>query len=121
MAHRNARLTLHARRLLVVRVAAGWPAARVAEQLGVSRATVYKWVRRHRDDGDTGLLDRSSRPHHCPTRTPTEVENQILALRRRYHRGPVFLASSAFMMNRAAEQNEGLTFRDIKDVRPDAA
>ena len=30
---------------------------------------------------------------------------------------PVFLASSAFMMNRAAEQNEGLTFRDIKDVR----
>ena len=33
---------------------------------------------------------------------------------------PVFLASSAFMMNRAAEQNEGLTFRDIKDVRPEA-
>ena len=30
---------------------------------------------------------------------------------------PVFLASSAFMMRRAAEQNEGLTFRDIKDVR----
>ncbi len=33
---------------------------------------------------------------------------------------PVFLASSAFMMNRAAEQNEGLTFRDIKDVRAEA-
>ena len=33
---------------------------------------------------------------------------------------PVFLASSAFMMNRAAEQNEGLTFRDIKDVRREA-
>ena len=33
---------------------------------------------------------------------------------------PVFLASSAFMMRRAAEQNEGLTFRDIKDVRAEA-
>ena len=33
---------------------------------------------------------------------------------------PVFLASSAFMMNRAAEQNAGLTFRDIKDVRAEA-
>ena len=33
---------------------------------------------------------------------------------------PVYLASSAFMMRRTAELNPGLTFRDIKDVRPDA-
>ena len=33
---------------------------------------------------------------------------------------PVFLASSAFTMRRATEQNEGLTFRDIKDVRAEA-
>jgi len=30
---------------------------------------------------------------------------------------PVFLASSAFMMRRAAELAPGLEFRDIKDVR----
>jgi DNA-directed RNA polymerase specialized sigma24 family protein len=41
--HANARLTVHARKLLVQRVAAGWPQARVAEQLGVSRQTVAKW------------------------------------------------------------------------------
>ena len=34
---------------------------------------------------------------------------------------PVFLASSAFMMRRTAEANEGLTFRDIKDVRAESA
>ena len=34
---------------------------------------------------------------------------------------PVFLASSVFMMKRAAEQNEGLVFRDIKDIRPEVA
>ncbi len=34
---------------------------------------------------------------------------------------PVFLASSVFMMKRTAEQNEGLVFRDIKDIRPEAA
>jgi peptide chain release factor 3 len=33
---------------------------------------------------------------------------------------PVFLASSAFMMRRTAEQAPGLTFRDIKDIRPEA-
>ena len=42
MAHANARTDLYARRLMVSRYAAGWPAARIAEQLGVSRATVYK-------------------------------------------------------------------------------
>jgi peptide chain release factor 3 len=30
---------------------------------------------------------------------------------------PVFMASSAFMMNRARELAPGLTFRDIKDVK----
>jgi transposase InsO family protein len=92
VAHRNARLTLHARRLLVARVAAGWPAARVAEQLGISRATVYKWVHRYREEGDTGLLDRSSRPHRSPTQTCAQVEEQILAMRRTHRRGSVFLA-----------------------------
>jgi len=49
-------------------------------------------VHRHRDEGEDGLFDRSSRPLRCPTRTPAEVENRILALRRASHRGPVFLA-----------------------------
>jgi peptide chain release factor 3 len=34
---------------------------------------------------------------------------------------PVFLASSTFSLRRVTDQNEGLTFRDIKDVRPTAA
>ena len=34
---------------------------------------------------------------------------------------PVFLASSAFMMKRATEGNTALSFRDIKDIRPEAA
>ena len=92
MAHRNARLTPFARRLLVERFLAGWPAARIAEQLGISRATVYKWIRRHRSEGWAGLTDRSSRPRHSPTRTPAVVESRVLALRRSRHRGPVFLA-----------------------------
>ena len=34
---------------------------------------------------------------------------------------PVYLASSVFTLRRTAEQNEALTFRDIKDVRAEAA
>ena len=92
MAHSNARTTVYARRLIVERYLAGWPAARIAEQLGISRATVHKWVRRFREEGWPGLVDRSSRPHTSPTRTPPEVEQRILQLRASARRGALFLA-----------------------------
>jgi transposase InsO family protein len=78
---------------MVERVAAGWPAAHVAEQLGVSRATVHKWLRRHAQGGDAALVDRSSRPIRMPARTPTRVEKRVLAARRRRQRGAVVLAA----------------------------
>jgi transposase InsO family protein len=92
VAHRNARTTVYARRLIVERFLAGWPAARVAEQLGVSRATVHKWVRRYREEGWDGLADRSSRPHTSPTRTPSHIQDRILGLRASAHRGAMYLA-----------------------------
>jgi transposase InsO family protein len=82
-----------ARRLIVERRLAGWPAARIAEQLGVSRATVHKWLARYRDEGWAGLVDRSSRPRTSPRRTSPQVEAEILALRDSARRGSVFLAA----------------------------
>jgi transposase InsO family protein len=78
---------------MVDRVAAGWPAAHVAEQLGVSRATVHKWLRRYAEAGDAGLVDRSSRPIRMPARTPKRVEKKVLAARKRRGRGAVVLAA----------------------------
>jgi transposase InsO family protein len=92
MSHGNARTTVYARRLMFERHEAGWPQARIAEQLGVSRATVSKWIARYRAEGPAGLEDRSSRPHTCPTRTDPAVEAQILALRKSERRGAIYLA-----------------------------
>lgn len=88
MAHPRARLTIFGRQLLVARVAAGWPAAHVAEQLGISRATAYKWVRRYRAEGEVGLFDRSSRPHRSPRRLADSTEAAILAARAEWRYGP---------------------------------
>jgi transposase InsO family protein len=90
--HANARLTVHARKLLVQRVAAGWPQARVAEQLGVSRQTVAKWWARYLAGGEAALADRSSRPRRSPNRTPARLERRVLAARRRHRAGPLALA-----------------------------
>ncbi|HQC75948.1 MAG TPA: IS481 family transposase [Mycobacterium sp.] len=93
MSHANARTNLFARRLIVERVAAGWPPAHVAEQLGISRSTVYKWLRRYDQGGEAALADRSSRPIRMPHRTPQRVEHKVLAARRRRKRGAVVLAA----------------------------
>jgi transposase InsO family protein len=93
VSHANARTNLFARRLIVERVAAGWPPAHVAEQLGISRSTVYKWLRRYDEGGDAALADRSSRPIRMPHRTSGRVEQKVLAARRRRKRGAVVLAA----------------------------
>jgi transposase len=93
VAHANARTTVYARRLIVARVLAGHRPGEVAKQLGVSRQTVYKWVRRWRAEGGAGLADRPSRPHRMPRRTSGETTAAIVAARRAHHAGPVRLAA----------------------------
>ncbi|MFD5481172.1 IS481 family transposase [Streptomyces hawaiiensis] len=88
MSHRNARLTVIGRRLLVERVVSGRPVAHVAAEMGISRATAHKWVRRWRSEGEAGLHDRSSRPRTTPHRTPVAVEARVCDLRRARKLGP---------------------------------
>ncbi|UYG06495.1 IS481 family transposase [Halomonas sp. M4R1S46] len=80
--HKNARLTPHGRALLVRRVVdEGLRPEEVAQAQGVSVRTVYKWVRRYRQEGEAGLQNRSSRPRRCPHAVPAEVREQVLERR----------------------------------------
>jgi transposase InsO family protein len=86
--HRNAPLTPLGRRMLVERVLGGRPVAHVAHEMGISRPTAYKWLRRYLSEGSEGLRDRSSRPHRSPRRCSSELEWRIVDLRRRRKAGP---------------------------------
>src|SRR5438445_5923955 len=56
MAHRRAKLTVAGRELVVRRIVeGGWPTVRVAEAMGISRATAYKWLAGFRTEGQPGL------------------------------------------------------------------
>jgi transposase len=79
--HGNAELSLNKRRRLALRVEDGWTLTKAAEAAEVSVRTARKWVRRYHAEGETGLLDRSSRPHRSPTATP-EQRVQLIALLR---------------------------------------
>ena len=86
--HANARLTPVGRRTLIERIQTGRPVAHVAAEMGVSRATAYKWWARFRAEDWAGLQDRSSRPRRCPNQTPRRVERRIEVLRRTRKLGP---------------------------------
>ena len=80
-AHKNARTTHYSRQILVERIAQGLPAWQVAQDLGVSRQTVHKWLRRVRAEGLSGLEDRTTRPAHSPTRLSRSKLERISVLR----------------------------------------
>jgi len=93
MAHARAKLTVLGRQLLVERVLTdGWKPADAAKAMGVSRQTAYKWLRRFRDEGAAGLLDRSSAPRRCPHRLPDAEVARIVATRLETLHGPHRLA-----------------------------
>lgn len=91
MSHRNARTTLHGRLLIVQRHQQGWKQAHIAAAMGISRKCVHTWISRYAAEGEAGLHDRSSRPHRNPTKTSARVERQVLAARRKHHRGQDWL------------------------------
>jgi transposase InsO family protein len=96
MTHANAPLTPAGRlRLARCVVDDNWSLRCAARRFQVSATTAKRWADRYREHGEAGMFDRSSRPHHCPTRTATEIEQQIIDLRRRHRIGPMRLAARA--------------------------
>jgi transposase InsO family protein len=81
--HRNARLSVKGRELLVERVmTAGWSLTEAAAAAGVSDRTARKWLARYEAEGPDGLLDRSSAPGVVANRTDARRVEVIAALRR---------------------------------------
>jgi transposase InsO family protein len=81
--HANAPLGPKGRETMVLRVLEqGWSRAQAAMAAGVSERTCSKWLKRYRVEGKAGLLDHSSAPKSVPHRTPDELVEVIVLLRK---------------------------------------
>jgi len=100
MAHANAALTpKHRLRLARLIVDDGWPPSRAAEFFHVSWRTATKWAQRYREEGSSGMVDRSSARHSQHARTPQPVVRKIVYLRWKQRLGPVPIAAKLDMTN----------------------
>jgi len=131
--HAKAPLTPEGRRRLCERIEAGWTIAGAADSMGISRQTAHKWWRRYRDEGELGLIDRSSRPRSCPRRLDPRTERRIVELRRQRRVGPARLGPQlgvpASTLHRVLQRNgvsrlsdldrtTGRVVRRIETARP---
>jgi transposase InsO family protein len=90
--HRNAPLTPEGRLRLCRRIEDGWPVSHAAASMGISRDRAYVWWHRYQAEGVGGLVDRSSRPHHSPTRVKRRLERRVVSLRVNRGLGPARIA-----------------------------
>ena len=105
MPHANTRLTLHGRALLIERVISdGRPVSHVAKELGISRQCAHRWINRHRAEGSTGLLNRSSRPRSCPRRTSSRREAAVVVARLLGRNGPLRIAAVTGVLARTVSR-----------------
>jgi putative transposase len=73
------------RRELIAKWSTGlYKVVELAEEFGVSRPTVYEWIRRYDEGGDSALSDRRSVPGSCPHRTADGIAKRIVAAKRKH-------------------------------------
>jgi transposase InsO family protein len=98
MVHVNAALTPRQRlRLARLIVEDDWPPSRAAEFFHVTWRTADKWAKRYRDEGATGMNDRSSARHSQHAKTPEPLKRKIVHLRLKQRLGPVPIAAKLNM------------------------
>ena len=48
----------------------------------ITRRTGYKWLERYHNEGFSGLINKSRRPHHSPNQTSEDIEKYVIKIRR---------------------------------------
>jgi len=99
----------------------GFTRVTAARELGVSEPTVRKWLGRYLAQGETGLVDRSSRPQRSPRSIKPQTALAIVELRRRrliQARIAASLGVSASTVHRVLARAGLSRLRDLQPSEP---
>jgi putative transposase len=58
--------------------------AELCRRFGIHRSKGYKWLQRYREHGPAGLEDRKPIAQSCPHKTPDEVVDRVVAMRKEH-------------------------------------
>ena len=63
--------------------------SKTCRYFGISRPSFYRWKAALQRHGEAGLANRRPVPKNPANRTPPEIVEKVLHLRRTYHLGPI--------------------------------
>ncbi len=118
--HKNARTCPNSRGLMVKRVLEERRSvAEVAEEFGVSRRTLYKWIRRYCAAGEAGLKDGSSKPGVLRHQLGQDWVDLIIEMRTEYRMTALRIANQLKLSRSTVAgvlQREGIS--QLKKLEP---
>lgn len=56
----------------------------LCQEFGISRDCGYKWLKRYKEAGVNGLIEKSRKPHRSPNKTAEDLEKKLLKVRERF-------------------------------------
>jgi transposase len=117
--HKNARLTPILREELANKVLIqGVTLNSAAAEFKVTPKTAAKWARRYRQQGRSGLQDRSSRPLHSPRRCSSEQVHLVEQLRRQRWTGLRISLTTGLSRATVSRILRRLHLSRIRDLEP---
>jgi transposase InsO family protein len=60
---------------------------------GISRKTYYEWLNSYQQNGENGLINKKPCPINMPLRTPPDIEEKIIHIRKNYYFGQQRISS----------------------------
>ena len=75
------------RRRMIELYESGWTQSELADEFGLTWRCVHKWIKRHREEPELGLYERSRAPRSSPYRKTEMAIDELVALK---HRFPLF-------------------------------
>jgi transposase InsO family protein len=86
--HKEAEDEVRARfRYIILEFARGRNISKVCREFNIPRSTFYNWKKRYDEEGPSGLYRKKPVAHSHPRKTPPEVIEKILEIRREYQMG----------------------------------
>ncbi|MDT3723325.1 leucine zipper domain-containing protein, partial [Pseudomonas oryzihabitans] len=76
------------------------------------------WLRRFREEGKSGLLERSSRPHSCPHGTSGDRVAHLIPLRRSRHTYRPLAQRRGVAVSTIARRRKQADFHRLAELEP---
>ena len=89
---------------------------KAAQELGISMRHFRRLIKRYQDEGIPGLINKSTRPHNSPNKTPQQLEDLVVQVREKTGFGSFHLAQLINISQKNQGKQERVNPRTVSRI-----